>query len=102
MNAIRLTFNVSAGPSFLSAALLGLVASLLLVPESSARSFVATNSTWHYLKGVTEASNPTNAWRELDFDDSAWLTGPAPFHFGTNAVGGDDALTGGTILRHAQ
>jgi hypothetical protein len=63
---------------------------------------VATNSTWRLLKGTSEASTPTNFWREVDFDDSAWLTAAAPFHFGTNAVGGDDGQLGGTILSDMQ
>jgi len=87
----------------LSPVLFGWLASLTLVLDTSARVFVSTTSTWRYFKGTSEASDPTNAWRELDFDDSTWLVGGAPFHFGTNAVGGDDDLTGGTILRrHAQ
>ena len=64
-----------------------LLAGLVLASDATARVLVATNSTWRYFKGTSEASNPTNAWRELDFDDSAWLTGAAPFHYGTNAVG---------------
>ena len=48
-----------------------------------------------------EASTPTNAWRELAFDDSTWLTGGAPFHYGTNAAGGDDNLVNGTVLELA-
>ena len=71
-----------------------LLAGLVLAFDATARVFVATNSTWRYFKGTSEASTPTNAWRELAFDDSAWLTGSAPFHFGINAVGGDDNLTG--------
>ena len=77
---------------------LGLLASLVLVFETNSRVFVATNSTWRYFKGTSEASDPTNAWRKVDFDDSAWLVGTAPFHYGTNTLGGDDNLTGGTIL----
>jgi hypothetical protein len=49
-----------------------------------------TNSTWKYLKGLAEASSPTDAWRQFAFDDSSWSTGPAPFVFGettfTNAT----------------
>jgi hypothetical protein len=58
---------------------------------------VSTNSTWRYFKGTAEASDPTNAWREMKFDDSAWLVGEAPFHYGPNPIcgGGDDAITGG-------
>ena len=77
--------------------LLILLAGLVLGGDATARVFVATNSTWRYFKGTSEASTPTNAWRELAFDDSAWLVGAAPFHYGTNVVGGDDTLTGGTI-----
>jgi hypothetical protein len=82
----------------LSVVSLGLLASLLLALDTSARVFVPTNSTWRYFKGTSEASSPTSAWRELEFDDSAWLLGAAPFHFGTNVLGGDDDLIGGTIL----
>ena len=82
----------------LSPVLLAGLGSLTLVPDTQARVFVATNSTWRYCKGTSEASDPTNTWRELDFDDSAWPTGAAPFHFGTNAAGGDDKLIEGTIL----
>lgn len=78
--------------------LLVVLTTLVLVSEAHARVLVATNSTWRYFKGTSEAPTPTNAWREVDFDDSAWLTGAAPFHYGTNAAGGDDNLTGGTLL----
>ncbi|MBN2508002.1 MAG: lamin tail domain-containing protein [Verrucomicrobia bacterium] len=63
---------------------------------------VSSNATWRYFKGFTEASDPTNAWREVQFDDAAWLEGATPLHFGTNAVGGDDWVTGGTILDDMQ
>jgi hypothetical protein len=75
-----------------------LLAALLFPFSAGARVFVATNSTWRYFKGTSEGSTPTNAWRELDFHDSAWPIGTAPFHFGTNGVGGDDKLIEGTIL----
>ena len=39
-----------------------------------------------------------SAWRDPAFDATAWLTGPAPFHYGTNTVGGDDDQSGGTVL----
>jgi hypothetical protein len=55
----------------LSALLFVGLASLTLVPDASARVFLTTNSTWRYFKGTSEASIPTNAWRQLDFDDSA-------------------------------
>src|SRR5690242_1230692 len=66
-------------------------------PVHTTEVLLSTNSTWHYFKGVSEASTPTNAWREIAFDDSAWLVGQAPFHYGTNAVcgGADDTVVGG-------
>ena len=57
------------------------LASLLLAPDTHARVFVATNSTWSYFKGTNEASTPTNAWRQLEFDDTAWLVGAGPFFY---------------------
>jgi 7,8-dihydropterin-6-yl-methyl-4-(beta-D-ribofuranosyl)aminobenzene 5'-phosphate synthase len=78
--------------------LFGVLFGIMAAVDTHARVFVATNSTWRYFKGTSEASDPTNAWRELDFDDSAWLVGTAPFHYGTNATGGDDNLIDGTIL----
>ena len=38
-----------------------LLAGLVLAGDASARVFVATNSTWRYFKGTSEASTPTNA-----------------------------------------
>src|SRR6185369_16802496 len=53
---------------------------------------------WKFLRGTNEASTPVSAWRGLAFDDSTWQNLSAPFHYGTNSVGGDDTLTNGTIL----
>ncbi len=65
---------------------------------AAAASLVASNGTWRYFPGTSEASTPTNLWRMPGFDDSAWAGGAAPFHYGTNSLGGDDWVTGGTIL----
>ncbi len=59
---------------------------------------VPTNSTWRLFRGVTEASAPADAWRARAYDDSLWEVAPAPFHYGTNLLGGDDTVTSGTIL----
>jgi hypothetical protein len=45
----------------------------VLVPEKS---------EWRYFKGSSEPSTSPRAWRAVDFDDSAWLTGLAPIGFG--------------------
>src|SRR5439155_8312582 len=50
---------------------------------------VQSNSVWSFVKGTQEASDPTNAWRQLNYDDSSWSNSAAPFFFGdpyTNAT----------------
>ncbi|HEY0550222.1 MAG TPA: Ig-like domain-containing protein, partial [Verrucomicrobiae bacterium] len=48
----------------------------------SRTTFVASNSTWRFIKGLAEASDPTNAWRQIGFDDSSWSNAAAPFFYG--------------------
>ena len=43
---------------------------------------ISTNSLWRFRKGTSEASTPTNAWRQLGFDDSSWVRLPAVFYYG--------------------
>ena len=44
---------------------------------------VGSGADWRYFKGVTEASSPdVTAWRRLEFNDTAWPTGPATFWYG--------------------
>ena len=53
---------------------------LNLIPEGS--------SSWRYRLGSSEASDPVDAWRSIDFvEDGTWLTGITPIGFGD----GDDA-----------
>ena len=61
--------------------------------NSAAQSalFITNGSVWKYQKGTNEASLPTNAWRFLNFDDSAWSLGAAP-------IGYDPSVTMGTPL----
>ena len=78
------------------------------VQTTRAQVLLSTNTSWRYAKGTNEASIPTNAWRQLAFDDSSWLTGVAPFHYGSGATcaPADETVTagvtncaiGGTIL----
>ena len=53
------------------------------VSESSTL-FVGANATWRYLD---DGSDQGTAWRENDFDDSGWSSGPAELGFGD----GDEA-----------
>ena len=51
-------------------------------------TLVATNSLWHYFKGLSEASSPSTAWRLLSFNDAAWPTAPAAFYYGPDPYTG--------------
>lgn len=76
--------------AFLICALLTLAAQA----QTTTETLVASNSTWRFFRGISEASEPPTEWRTNTFDDSAWETGEAPFYFfATNA-----AFAGGTLL----
>src|SRR5262245_23337671 len=47
---------------------------------------VAAGSTWSYFKGTREASSPTSAWRQLEFDDSGWSEGRASLGYGETFI----------------
>ncbi len=60
---------------------------------------IEIGDVWSYFKGTAEPSpglsgEPTTAWSEIGFDDSAWLQGPTGIGFGD----GDDA----TVLTDMQ
>ncbi|MCX8155485.1 MAG: Ig-like domain-containing protein, partial [Verrucomicrobiae bacterium] len=46
---------------------------------------VASNAVYRWLRGTNEASIPTNAWRQISFNDSQWGVAPAPFFYDTQA-----------------
>jgi len=60
-------------------------------PVQQSRTLIPDHAAWKYLKGLSEASVPTTAWRALNFDDSGWQTGAAP-------IGYDPSLVMGTYL----
>lgn len=62
--------------------------------------YIQTNASWHFIKGLAEASEPTNAWRQLAFDDSGWSNAPAPFFYGETAI--TNATYPGTTLSDMQ
>ncbi|WCJ60043.1 Ig-like domain-containing protein [Fontisphaera persica] len=59
---------------------------------------VASNAVYRWLRGTNEASLPTNAWREIAFNDTAWEVAPAPFFYDTQAP----LYTGNTALTDMQ
>ncbi len=50
---------------------------------------ISRGSEWRYFLGESEASTPNSEWREVDFDDSTWSTGQAPFGYGDPPYGTD-------------
>ncbi|MGE5293638.1 MAG: lamin tail domain-containing protein, partial [Solirubrobacterales bacterium] len=47
---------------------------------------VPDGSTWRYFKGLAEPSAAQGAWRQLDFDDSAWLSGSTAIGYGETFI----------------
>jgi len=41
------------------------------------------DTTWRFRRGTSEASVPATAWRQTNYNDSAWEQGPAPFLYTT-------------------
>ncbi|MFB6341423.1 CotH kinase family protein [Saccharicrinis sp. FJH62] len=60
---------------------------------SSAQISFGLNQTYNYLKG-SGASNLSDNWTAIDFDDSSWSTAQSPFRYGDG--------TGGTNLTDMQ
>ena len=50
--------------------------------STKGESLVGNYSTWKYLGGTKEASNPPNAWRMPDFDAAHWKEGRSGFSIG--------------------
>lgn len=79
--------------------------SLLFLPNAKAQSstnvvLAPSNAFFRYFKGLTEASSPTDAWRQPRFDDSAWLSGQGPFYYDVD--GTPVPFTGNTQLGDMQ
>lgn len=43
---------------------------------------VQPGTSWRYFKGRQEPSEPGDAWRQMEFDDSDWLRGITPIGYG--------------------
>ncbi|MBN1674974.1 MAG: chitobiase/beta-hexosaminidase C-terminal domain-containing protein, partial [Kiritimatiellae bacterium] len=70
----------------------GLAAAVLFLvswPVACLRAelLVSRGTTWRYVKGSAEASDPRSEWRMLDYADAAWPKGLAPFGFGESGLG---------------
>ncbi|MEN6337126.1 MAG: lamin tail domain-containing protein [Phycisphaerales bacterium] len=49
-------------------------------------ALVPDGASWKYFKGLSEPSTTAGAWRQLDFDDSKWLTGRTAIGYGENFI----------------
>jgi len=56
--------------------------------------YIRRGDYWRFFRGKEAPSNPSDAWKELDFEDSHWETGKSGFGYGDN----DDA----TVLSDMQ
>lgn len=48
---------------------------------SASTVLIQTNSVWKYYKGTNEPSAQPGAWRQLNFNDSNWLSGATPIGY---------------------
>lgn len=71
------------------------LASLAGTTAVHSATLIPTESLWRWRPGLSEASTPTSAWREPDFQDAEFVTAPAPFWYG-------DVLSGGTRIEGMQ
>src|SRR5262249_12736854 len=59
-----------------------------LIFAGHAATLFPTNTSWKYFKGLSEGSLPdVTAWRAVEFDDTLWPMGPAPFSYGESLGG---------------
>ncbi|MCU0915264.1 MAG: right-handed parallel beta-helix repeat-containing protein [Planctomycetes bacterium] len=65
----------------------GAVHAMTIQLGSEGAALVPPGDTWRFFRGRSAASTPAEAWRQVEFDDSRWETGPAGFGFADN----DDA-----------
>ena len=55
-------------------------------PGVQGTALIPAQSVWRYVKGTKEPSPTGTDWRASAFDDSLWLTGPAPIGYGEGFV----------------
>ncbi|MCG8461380.1 MAG: metallophosphoesterase family protein, partial [Holophagales bacterium] len=75
---LRLVRNLTL-PPVVAIALAGCAGELPDPPSGAASVLVPSGAEWRYLD---DGSDPGDAWTAPDFDDSAWLAGPAALGYG--------------------
>ena len=61
-------------------------ASVVGASPSQTQTLISDHSSWQYVKGFSEASNPTTLWRQLTYDDGTWLNGTTPIGYGETFI----------------
>ncbi len=79
------------GPNWVPSGELGGTPGRRNFPPSTAgfedTEIIARGAVWKYQKGTAEFSSPITAWRQIGYNDAAWLQGPT----GIGYADGDDA-----------
>jgi hypothetical protein len=61
-------------------------ASVVGTAPSQTQTLISDHSSWRYVKGFSEASNPTTVWRQLTYDDGTWANGIGPIGYGETFI----------------
>ena len=64
--------------------LISLLALVLVHSSVYSMTIIAPGDTWRFFRGTEPPSEPADAWKEPDFNDSDWETGPSGFGYGDN------------------
>ena len=62
------------------------LASLLLSLNATSEPLIQIGEEWRYILTDVSPSNPPDLWRQLQFDDSHWLSGTSGFYGGFGVV----------------
>src|SRR6267378_3112097 len=61
---------------------LALLAVVVLPAVAQESTLVRVSDPWRYFKGTNAPSTPPTAWRQMNFEDSAWPTATGAFVIG--------------------
>jgi hypothetical protein len=77
-----------------------LLLALMARLDAGSAVLLERESVWRFFPGLSEPSSPATAWRLPGFDDTAWVSGPAPFGFGDLPLGTDLSQTDPPMQSH--
>jgi len=68
----------------LPAMICGVASSMTIQLGPETTEFISPGDTWSFLRGKAAPSTPDDAWKQLNFDDSKWESGPSGFGYDDN------------------